>query len=257
MTWVTPGFHGSLAALEFDGHCGGTAAAAAAVVANAAAAPKLNSGGAVGVQSGLLLDHRFSVIKHDNDRFQVVQGYIAHAADDGGLAEAQGAHLAHKEGWWSAPEGTHFPLRGRFSTPGFTAGDGSAGFGLMGWQGTTLGASMGQFSRKHMQASLLLSLRGFAENESFDASGCAELFLCFSSPWHTLVRSQLHKAHGGWWGTACARYEAVFGVRHAGGQQYWSSISYRELIDHFIVGHGERPVAEALESALPTEAASP
>ena len=42
----------------------------------------------------------------------------------------------------------------------------------------------------------------------------------------------------------------MFGVRHAGGQRYWPAICYRELTDDLIVGHGERPLAVALERAL-------
>ena len=46
------------------------------------------------------------------------------------------------------------------------------------------------------------------------------------------------------------RYEEIFGVRHAGGQRYWPGICFTELTDDFIIGHGERHVADALERAL-------
>jgi hypothetical protein len=168
LTWVTPGFHSSLAALESHEQHSDTSDDDDS--ARPWAIPQLNSGGSVGVQCGLLLDHRVSIIKHDNNCFQVVQGYMAHSADDGGLAEAQRACIAQKHGW-TAPSGTYQPLRGRFSTPGFSAGDGCAGFGLMQWQSTTLGTTMGQLSRSRMQSCLLSSLRGFAENDVFDACG--------------------------------------------------------------------------------------
>ena len=122
------------------------------------------------MQCGLLLDHKFAVIKHGNNRFQLVQGYVAHARDDGGLVEAQRARVAHQHGW-KAPSGTRLPLRGRFSTPGFSAGDGCAGFGLMQWQSTALGRAMRCLSRVHVQSGLLAPLRGFAENDFFDANG--------------------------------------------------------------------------------------
>ena len=140
------------------------------------AEPVLNSGGAVGVQSGLLLDHKFSIIKHDNDSFQIVQGYMAHLADDGGAADAAYLHerLACAVAATPAqPAVAPAPLRGRFSTAGFTPGAGCAGFGVIGWQqDTAAGARLGAgFSRGRMASSLLPSLRGFAENDTFDARG--------------------------------------------------------------------------------------
>ena len=59
-------------------------------------------------------------------------------------------------------------------------------------------------------------LRGFASNNKFDASA----------------------------------YEEAFGVRHAGGQRYWPAVRSTELTDDFILGHGQRHVADALEKRL-------
>ena len=92
---------------------------------------EVDSDGFVGVQSGLLLDHRFTIIKHTNDHFQLVQGYMAHPADDGGAVDS---HRLGDEAR-AAPNGAERANpRGRFSTPGFTSGAGSGGFGLMGWR---------------------------------------------------------------------------------------------------------------------------
>ena len=63
----------------------------------------------------------------------------------------------------------------------------------------------------------------------------------FSDRLLVLVRNDTFDAEG---------YFGLFGVRHAGGQRYWPAICYRELTDDLIVGHGERPLAVALERAL-------
>ena len=184
LTWLTPGFRDSLAVLpddededeDEDEHCHHEEDFTPGRRVKERAEPVLNSGGAVGVQSGLLLDHKFSIIKHDNDSFQIVQGYMAHLADDGGAADA--AYLYGQLGRAvvatpAQPAVAPAPLQGRFSTAGFTPGAGCAGFGLIGWQqDTAAGARLGAgFSRERMASSLLPSLRGFAENDSFDARG--------------------------------------------------------------------------------------
>ena len=188
LAWVTPGRGDSLAPLSLQDR--------------KRKMPELNGGGAVGVQNGLLLDHRFAIVKHDNHAFELVQGYMAHSPDDGGAADAE--LVATRTGAPLPP--------GRFSTAGFTPGAGSAGFGLIGWQRSTGGA----FGRSRMATSLLASLRGFASNKTFDASA----------------------------------YEEAFGVRHAGGQRYWPAVRSTELTDDFILGHGQRHVADALEKRL-------
>ena len=193
LAWVTPGCRDSLAPLSLED---------SGAVVGTRKLPELNGGGAVGVQNGLLLDHRFAIVKHDNHAFELVQGYMAHSPDDGGAADAELV---------ATRIGTPLPP-GRFSTAGFTPGAGSAGFGLIGWQRVAGGA----FGRSHMTTSLLASLRGFASNKKFDASA----------------------------------YEKAFGVRHAGGQRCWPSVRSTELTDDFIVGHGQRHVADALEKRL-------
>ena len=168
LTWLTPGFRDSLVPLLDDDEKESEDASADV---ERRRKPLLNSGGALGGHTGLLLDHKFSLIKHSNNCFQMVQGYMAHSADDGGAADAEylrGQVPPTPPGELSAP-----PVLGRFSTTGFTAGSGCAGFGLIGWKTSTSGANFGvRFERGRMTSSLLPALRGFAENETFDAEGC-------------------------------------------------------------------------------------
>ena len=45
-------------------------------------------------------------------------------------------------------------------------------------------------------------------------------------------------------------HQDMFGITPPGGHLYWPSFTYRELHDDFIIGHGERPVADALEVVI-------
>ncbi|GMI39175.1 hypothetical protein TeGR_g3385 [Tetraparma gracilis] len=102
-------------------------------------------------------DHQFCVVKHSNERFQVVQGYLKQDADDGGTG-------------------------GRRGNPAFSAGRESAGFGLAGWQevnsrriqGRQYGAREG-IGKRRMEH-FLDGLQGFARNDVFDASGYEDVF---------------------------------------------------------------------------------
>jgi hypothetical protein len=96
-------------------------------------------------------------VKHSNERFQVVQGYLKQDADDGGTG-------------------------GRRGNPAFSAGRESAGFGLAGWQevnsrriqGRQYGAREG-IGKRRMEH-FLDGLQGFARNDVFDASGYEDVF---------------------------------------------------------------------------------
>lgn len=170
LTWLTPGFRDSLVPLLDDEEKENDVASAGM---ESRRKPLLNSGGALGGHIGLLLDHKFSLIKHNNNCFQMVQGYMAHSADDGGAADAE--YLRGQVPQTS--EEPSPPVLGRFSTTGFTAGSGCAGFGLIGWKTSTSGANFGvRFERGLMTSSLLPALRGFAENDKFDAEGCVHCF---------------------------------------------------------------------------------
>lgn len=172
LTWLTPGPGGSLVALlddddnENDGEC---------IDVKRRREPMVNSGGALGVHGGLLLDRKFSIIKHNNNCFQMIQGYMAHTADDGGAADAE--YLRAQVALNSSGEQSR-AFHGRFSTIGFTAGAGCDGFGFIGWKTTVSGAKFGvRFERDLLISSLLPSLRGFAENHKFDAGG----YVCFAT----------------------------------------------------------------------------
>ena len=78
-----------------------------------------------------------------------------------------------------------------------------------------LGAGLSSFGPGRLRL-LLGTLRGFAQNKLFDATG----------------------------------YASLFGVLHAGGQRYWPAVSHRELTDDFIEGYGDRELANALEATL-------
>lgn len=167
LTWLTPGFRHSLVPLLDDDEIGMGGASRAA--AKERRQPMLNGGGALGAHTGLLLDHKFSIIKHNNNCFQMVQGYMAHDADDGGAADAE--YLRQQVAATASGE-LPPPAYGRYSTAGFTPGNGCDGFGLIGWETSLSGAKFGvSFERGRMISSLLPSLRGFAVNDTFDAEG--------------------------------------------------------------------------------------
>ena len=179
LTWLTPGPGDSLVALldneenENDGD---------SIDATRRREPMVNSRGALGVHSGLLLDHKFSIIKHDNKCFQMVQGYMAHTADDGGAADAE--YLRAQVALNSSGELSRGALYGRFSSIGFTPGTGCDGFGLVGWKNSVSGAKFGSvFERARLISSLLPPLRGFAENKTFDAERYMCALLC--NPLHS------------------------------------------------------------------------
>lgn len=177
LTWLTPGFRDSLVPLPDDDDT--EIEATSSVAAAATRRLMLNSGGALGAHTGLLLDHKFSIIKHDNNCFQMVQGYMAHDADDGGAADAK-EYLRQLVAETASAGALPSAVYGRFSTAGFTPGNGCDGFGLIGWKKSLSGAKFGiRFKRALMIASLLPSLRGFAVNDTFDAEGYAPF--CFAA----------------------------------------------------------------------------
>lgn len=45
-------------------------------------------------------------------------------------------------------------------------------------------------------------------------------------------------------------YEEMFGIRPAGGEIYWPSFYYKEILDAQIIGCGEKPLADAIELAI-------
>lgn len=123
-------------------------------------------------------DHKFNLIKHDNKRFQVVQGYIASQLDDSCL-----------------------------------------GFGLCGWQESGhFFSSADGFDKKKMTI-FLKSMENFCvKDTTFDTKN----------------------------------YDSMFGVQHkvSDGKKYWPSFSFQEITDDLIIGHGEKPVADALETVI-------
>lgn len=130
-------------------------------------------------------DHKFTIIKHANDHFQLVQGYIAQ--DNSSFAKyVKGVH-----------PGVH-----------------SEGFGLASWQryGNSVYNNRDGFSRFQMREFLSL-LDNFVGNERFDGNA----------------------------------HETMFGVLPQHQYRYWPSFSFRELTDDFIIGCGERPMADSIE----------
>jgi hypothetical protein len=159
-------------------------------------------------------------VKHSNDRFQVVQGYLKQDADDGGTG-------------------------GRRGNPAFSAGRESAGFGLAGWQevnsrriqGRQYGAREG-IGKRRMEH-FLDGLQGFARNDVFDASGYEDVFGVHHTGGQRYVVRASERASN------LPPNLSVFPAR-----RYWPSVSHRELLDEHIVGSGERGVADALERQL-------
>jgi hypothetical protein len=125
-------------------------------------------------------DHKFSLIKHDNSRFQIVQGYIASQLDDTCL-----------------------------------------GFGLCEWQESGhFYASADGFDKTKMTI-FLKSMENFCTNDAtFDSKN----------------------------------YASMFGVQPkvSEGKKYWPSFSFQEVTDDLIIGHGEKPIADALETTIRT-----
>lgn len=126
-------------------------------------------------------DHQWAVIKHDNDCFQIVQGYIDFLGNTNGycLSDWQN-QIRHTD------QGGRFTSRNGFSNE-----------------------SMSRF---------LMGLKGFAASPTFDA----------------------------------ASHMSLFGVYHheSDNVAVWPSVSFREMTDDSIDGHGCRFVAHGIEHAI-------
>jgi hypothetical protein len=164
-------------------------------------------------------DHQWCIIKHDNDRFQVVQGYIG---------SVHGNH-SNQRGWCAEEvrSGTDVVRTASTSTNDNVVVEG--GYCLSDWQhqlskGDRHLVHGGRFSSRHgfscmEMEGFLCKILTFATSPSFDA----------------------------------ASYKCLFGVFHPESDkvQVWSSVSFRELEDASIDGYGDRFVANEIARKLP------
>jgi hypothetical protein len=168
-------------------------------------------------------DHQWCIIKHDNDRFQVIQGYIG---------SVHGNH-SNQRGWCAEEvrPGTAV-VHAASSTILDDNNDVvhvKGGYCLLDWQhqlfeGDGHLAHGGRFSSRHgfscmEMEGFLCKILAFATSPSFDA----------------------------------ASYKCLFGVFHpeSDQEQVWSSVSFRELEDASIDGYGDRFVANEIARKLP------
>jgi hypothetical protein len=164
-------------------------------------------------------DHQWCIIKHDNDRFQVVQGYIG---------SVHGNH-SNQRGWCAKdvrPDNTVVRADSTSTSDNDVV---EGGYCLSDWQhqlfeGDHHLAHGGRFSSRHgfscmEMESFLCKILAFATSPSFDA----------------------------------ASYKCLFGVFHPESDkvQVWSSVSFRELQDTSIDGYGDRFVANEIARKLP------
>ena len=131
-------------------------------------------------------DHQWSIIKHDNDCFQIVQGYI----DFVGNSSRNNSNGYCLSDWQN--QSRHTDKGGRFT-------------------------SRNGFSNRSMTR-FLIGLRAFASSPTFDA----------------------------------ASHMSLFGVFHHESDNIavWPSVSFREITDDSIDGHGCRFVAHGIEHAI-------
>lgn len=139
-------------------------------------------------------DHKFAIIKHSNDRFQILQGYIkvdATSSDPGATTVAP--------------------------TNILKSGD----FGLADWQKSGLAYSYPDGIDRRCVDTFVEGLERFVQDDAFNYE----------------------------------EHERLFGVnlrseKDADRGQYWPSLFHCELEDVDIIGYGERPIADAIESYI-------
>jgi hypothetical protein len=187
-------------------------------------------------------DHQFAIIKHGNNNFQVVQGYIGSLTKNcNSLCESVAAAAAaaattvavvddqQTEGGGGGGVGKHTDLRRREKT--IYGGNGSVersgGYCLSSWQNQPAGAlgatryNGGRYASRHgfslnEMAAFVVGLERFAAEQTFSA----------------------------------ANYKALFGVYHpeSDGLNAWPSLTWRELDDAHIKGSGVRYTADQFEA---------
>jgi hypothetical protein len=160
-------------------------------------------------------DHQWCIVKHNNDRFQVVQGY---------MGSVHGNH-SNQRGWCAKDASVIRNAATSTSDNAVVEG----GYCLSDWQhqlfeGDRHLAHGGRFSSRH----------GFS---CMEMEGFLSKILTFAtSPWFD-----------------APSYKCLFGVFHPESDkvQVWSSVSFRELEDASIDGYGDRFVANEIARKLP------
>jgi hypothetical protein len=155
-------------------------------------------------------DHQWSIIKHTNDHYQLVQGYIRSIA---GNHSNRNAHLP----WNSSAKAQDIRL-------GSDRSNFKGGFCLSSWQNQPYNSSIDD---KHG--------RRFASRHGFDG---AEMIQFLAKLGHFARDSDFD----------AGSFKKMFGVysRESSGRPIWPAISFRELDDESIDGCGERFVVEGI-----------
>lgn len=178
-----------------------------------------------------LRDHKFTIIKHSNNHFQIVQGYIG---DQEILcANAKSRLEINNKLQIDKP----MPFMGQ---------------DLREWQSSdNIYCNRLGFDRETMQG-FLVRLKSFASNDSFDPHMYKSMFSVLHLPLQQL--SSVVDINND--GVDKSRAVGSLFLHENGKDIYWPSLSFRELTDDYIVGCGHRDVAISLENFIKLETAS-